>query len=285
MVSYLSIFFMAVTFLLAVGFPTGLVIYFYKKQRISVPAVLVGALMFFVFQVITRIPALAVIQNQTWFKDFAAQNLILTGILIAFSAGLFETAGRFIGLRFLLRKKLDRKNGIAYGIGHGGIEAVLLVGLSYIGNIVYSIFINAGAVSSELVPQLLSTPPDWFLAAGIERVFTILFHIAAALLVTYGIMYNKKIYILYCLLLHTLVDGVAVILQIYKLPVWGIEGWVAVVGLLSLLFIVKSRRMFMIAPAGSKSESAENNEEAAKEGEGAEKNGEIVKENEGGNKK
>lgn len=160
MVSGLSIAFMIITILLAIGFPTGLAIYFYRKQRISIRAVLVGALMFFIFQVILRIPALSIIQTQSWYGIFASQNMVLTGIIIAFTAGLFETAGRYIGLRFLLKNNLDRKNGIAYGIGHGGLEAVLLVGLTYIGNLVYSILINAGSVSSQLVPQLLNTPPS-----------------------------------------------------------------------------------------------------------------------------
>jgi len=128
MVSGLSIAFMIITFLLSVGLPVGLVIFFYKKQRISIKAVLVGALMFFIFQVVIRIPALTIIQRQGWYSIFALQNMVLSDILIAFTAGLFETAGRYLGLRFLLKNKLERKNGIAYGIGHGGIEAILLIG-------------------------------------------------------------------------------------------------------------------------------------------------------------
>lgn len=273
MVSSLSIVFMFVTFLLSVGFPVGLAVYFYRKQRISIAAVLVGALMFFVFQVVMRIPALTLIQGQAWYKEFSARNMILTGIVIAFSAGLFETAGRYMGLKFLLKNKLERKNGIAYGIGHGGIEAILLVGLNYIVSIIYSFLMNAGIVGSQLVPQLAATSPDLFLAAGVERVFTVLFHIAAALLVTYAIMYNKKMYILYCLLLHTFVDGTAVILQIYKIPMWGIEGWVAVVGLLSLLFIIKSEKMFTAVVAGNNSgSSVANYDEAVGSEEGEHEN-------------
>lgn len=265
MVSSSSIIFMFITFLMAVGFPIGLVIYFYKKQKISIKAVLIGALMFFIFQVIIRIPVLTVIQSQSWYTKFAAQNMVLIGIIIAFTAGLFETAGRYLGLRFLVKNKLDRKNGIAYGIGHGGIEAILLVGLTYIGNIVYSILINTGIVSSELVPQLLNTSPDLFLAAGIERVFAILFHIAAALLVTYGILKQKKMFIIYCLALHTLLDGVAVILQIYQFSAWSIELWIAFIGILSLVFIIKSKKMFIIKHSDNINEIAENDEGGRKD--------------------
>lgn len=258
---------MLVTFLLAVGFPAGLIIYFYRRHKISVKAVLVGALMFFIFQVVLRIPALTILQSQSWYGIFAAQNMVLTGIVIAFTAGLFETAGRYLGLRFILKNLLDRKNGIAYGIGHGGIEAVLLVGMAYAGYIVYSILINTGSISSQLVPQLLNTPPDIFLAAGVERVFTIFFHIAAALLVTYGIIRRKWMYIVCCIVLHTLVDGVTVILQIYKFSAWSIELWVAFIGVLSLVFILKSKKMFLAINSGNTGADIENNEGDLKNGE------------------
>lgn len=245
MVSGISIVFMFVTFILSVGFPVGLVIYFYRKWKISLFAVLTGALMFFLFQFVTRIPVLTIIQMQDWYKAFAGQNMVLTGVIIAFTAALFETAGRYLGLKYILKNKLDRKNSIAYGIGHGGIESIILVGITYIANIVYSILINAGVVDSKLVPQLVDLAPGIFLAAGIERVFAILFHIAAALLVAYGIMYNKYMYILLSLLFHTLLDAIVVILQIYNTPIWGIELFVAVVGFMSLVFIMKSNSMFI----------------------------------------
>lgn len=247
MVSTLAIVFMVISLLLSVGLPVGLMIFFYRKERISLKAVLVGALMFFMFQLVLRIPVLSFLQTQDWYISFVRQNTmntLIAGIAIAFTAGLVETAGRYVGMRFLLRNILDRKNGIAYGIGHGGIEAVLLVGLSYVGNIIVSIMVNSGTLDSSLVSELLNSPPYLFLAAGLERVFAVLFHIAAALLVAYGIIFNKKMYILYSLLAHTLLDGMAVVAQIFKLPIWSIEIWIAVVGLLSLAYIIKSKKLF-----------------------------------------
>lgn len=245
MVSTLSILAMIVTFCISVFFPIGLAIYFRRKKGIAIKAVLVGALMFFLFQGILRIPALTYIQTQTtWYSSYVTEHTILTVIMIAASAGLFETVGRYIGLRFLLKGKLSRMNGIAYGIGHGGIEAILLVGISYVGNIVYSILINTGRVNGVFYSQLISTSPSLFLVSGLERVFAILFHIAAALLVTYGIMNHKKGYIFLCFLFHTIFDAVAVLLQVNNIPIWGVEIWVAFIGILSLVYIVKSKNRF-----------------------------------------
>lgn len=247
-VSNLSIVFMFISLILSVGFPIGLVIYFYRKEKISIKAVFIGALMFFLFQGMIRVPIITVISFQPWYQSFASNNLVLVVTIMALTAGLFETIARYIGLRFLLKKDLERKNGIAYGIGHGGIEAILLIGLSYIANIIYSILINTGApVDNLILSQLAGTPSGLFLVAGIERVFAILFHIAAALLVTYGIIKSRKVYILYSFILHFLFDGVVGMLQIMGVPIWGIELWVALLGILSLIFIIRSKKMFPLS--------------------------------------
>jgi len=261
LVSSLSIGFMFVSLVLSVGLPIGLVVYFYLKEKISIKAVFIGALMFFLFQGILRVPIMTIISYMPWYQTFALNNMVLVVAIMAFTAGLFETVARYIGLKFILRKELQRKNGFAYGIGHGGIEAILLVGISYGANILFSFLINSGAqVDSLIASQLINTPSILFLAAGIERVFAILFHIAAALLVTYGIISKKKIYILYSFVLHFLLDGVIGVLQIMGVSVLGIEIWIAFIGILSLVFIIKSKNMFSLLELTSISDGGDQDE-------------------------
>jgi len=131
MVSDLSIIFMAVSLLVIIGFPLGLAVYFYRKEKISLKAIFVGALVFIVFQLLTRMPILFVLDNQAWFKELSAASLIFSVFFVGgLSAGLFEETGRFLGFRYLLKDKLSWQNGVAFGIGHGGIEALVLVGLT-----------------------------------------------------------------------------------------------------------------------------------------------------------
>ena len=51
-------------------------------------------------------------------------------IFLGFTAGLFESVGRWVGYKWWFRNSLpyDWAHGVAFGIGHGGIEAVALVG-------------------------------------------------------------------------------------------------------------------------------------------------------------
>src|SRR5690625_2683858 len=89
----------------------------------------------------------------------------------ALMAGVFEEVGRYIMMRFALKKYRDWQDGLAFGIGHGGIESILILGLSNLTMIIYAIQINAGtfvqlmtndALKEALMPikeQLTATSP------------------------------------------------------------------------------------------------------------------------------
>jgi uncharacterized membrane protein YhfC len=247
MVSGLSIFLMFITLLLSIGFPVFLAARMYKKHSIRLKAILAGALMFTVFQMVLRLPLLSYFKNQIWFRLLEASSGVIMGIVIAFTAALFETTGRYIGFKFLLKDGREWEDGAAYGIGHGGIESILLVGIPYLFNIICSLLTYTGAAGGVSLQALMLTPSVLFLAAGVERFFTILVHIALSLMVLYGIKTERKIYILLCLLIHTAVDGGIGVMQAVKVSIWVMEAWVILWGLLGFAYIFKSRKSFIAA--------------------------------------
>ena len=179
MVGTASILAMIITILICFALPIGLVIYFYKKEHIALVAVAVGALVFLVTQIFTRIPLLNYLSSFDWYRQKAA-NFFLIAIFLSLTAGLFEEVGRYFGFKLFLKKHLSWKNGIAYGIGHGGIEAIVLVGFTYINNLVYSFLINSGQFAEIIAPQidpemaayiqaqLIDIPAYMFLVAGLD---------------------------------------------------------------------------------------------------------------------
>jgi len=242
------IFSLLVTFLL----PIGLGVYFYKKHRIYLPAIAIGALAFAVTQVFTRIPLLQWLSTQAWYVQMT-QNTLLIALFLSITAGLFEETGRFIGYKYILKDRLEWKNGIAYGIGHGGFEAIAIVGLANINNLVVSNLINSGQVDSigaalpaetlaYVTGQLINSPPIFFVLGGLERIMVIVIHIALSLIVLYGVMNQKNVYWLYAVLLHAMVNIPAVLFQAYS--VWLTEGILFVMFVIALIFITKSRKWF-----------------------------------------
>ena len=113
-----------------------------KKQKL-ISAWALGAAGFFVTQMVIRLPILTVLQSQPWFVSFSVTNGFLYAFSLAFTAGLFELAGRFVVAK-LMQKNLSCNRALAAGLGHGGIEAMILVGITYLNNILYIFMINNG---------------------------------------------------------------------------------------------------------------------------------------------
>jgi uncharacterized membrane protein YhfC len=245
---------MVISLLIVFLFPIGLWIYFYKKERISAMSVLVGGLTFVISQIVLRMPLLQLLQSQSWYAVMA-KNIWIYALFLGLTAGIFEEVGRFLGFKFLLKKKLEWKNGIAFGIGHGGIEAIIITGLTYINNIVFSLMINSGAfdkisgtfapgLSDYIVNALANTSPAMFLVGGFERVFAIIAHIAFSIIVLYGVKNKKGVYIIYAILAHTLLDAPTVVIS-YYLGTWAAEGYVVLFTAAALIFSIKSKKMFI----------------------------------------
>lgn len=251
MVSMSSIFFMGISGAISILLPVGLAVYFYKKEKISLKAVFTGAFVFFIFQIATRIPLLNYLSTQGWYIA-ASTSMWFLALFLSLTAGIFEEVGRFLAYRFILKDRLEWKNGMAFGIGHGGIEAILLAGLPMINYMIYSVLLNSGQLDSLLaskLPQntvdalknlLINTPPPVFLLSGIERIFAITIHIGFSLVVLYGIINRKNIYLLYAILLHALLDAPIVLVTNKVILYLYLFAFAAT----SFFFIVKSKNIF-----------------------------------------
>lgn len=181
-----------------------------------------GTAGFFISQIVVRLPLLNILSGMASFQSFAREHYFLYALLLAFTAGLFELAGRFAAAKFLGKNRTFRRS-LAAGLGHGGIESIILVGLTYINNLVYLFLIQSGAFdamiaqteamgvdSAQLVAirdTLLQVSAPLFLAAGVERVLTMVSHAAMSVIVCYGVAVKHPLpWMLLCLGMHTLLD-------------------------------------------------------------------------------
>ena len=198
----------------------------HKKQGIW-SAWLVGALGFFVPQILIRLPILAALSRTDGFIAFSQTHTLIYGFALAFTAGLFELSGRYAVAR-CLKKNLTYRRALAAGLGHGGIEAILITGLAYLSNVVFLVMLQTGGFDAALaqttaagggVSQLLAARDalmntHWalFLLAGYERLLAMTCHVAMSMMVCYGVHTNRVLpWTLACLALHTCMDSVACI--------------------------------------------------------------------------
>lgn len=244
LLSLLSIIFTAI---ITTILPLGLIIYMKRKYNVSILYFLVGVMVFTIFQIVLRIPLLQWLSGQFWFNIHIMSNKVLYILFLSVTAGIFEEVGRFLAFKFILTNNREWENGIAFGIGHGGIEAIALVGLNYLTFIAIALNLNFkwfGNLMSKIpnlstvTSLLLESEPSIFLLAGFERIFVIIIHIGFSLLVLNGIRKGKISHLFYAILFHSLLDF-SVIFASYN--IWIVE---AIVGITAgiLLYYIKSRK-------------------------------------------
>lgn len=225
--------------LICFGIPLGYLIYLIAHRREYIKFYFGGVCAFVISQMILRIPILKyVLPNMNWYITMEALYPIIYSLFLGITAGLFEETARFIGFKTILRGKTNVtwESGIAFGMGHGGIEAVLLVGASMVNELIK--IINSSAALESSVTSIS------VLIGGFERIFAISFHIGATLIVLYGIKVAMKRYLVLAILIHGVFDSAIGILPALGASFYLIELWCVLCGTALLIFAVKSRKLF-----------------------------------------
>lgn len=199
------------------------------KGKVRISSFFIGAATFILFAMILERILHAVVIGAT--GTLLTGNILLYAIYGGLAAGLFEETGRFLAMKFCMKNTLSRENAILYGIGHGGIEAILIVGLTYVNNLIFTLLINSGSLSSvlsaydantqqTLLQQLtvLGTTPSYlFYMAGMERINAMLLHVVLSYLVYLAVKNRKTGLYVLSIFVHALLDA-GIILLSGKLP-------------------------------------------------------------------
>lgn len=245
---------LAISFLL----PIALLIYWKISKKPKLVSFFIGAAVFIIFalvleQILHTVVMLAFGKGDLLLgNEKMSSNIWFYGLYGGICAAVFEEVGRFLAMKFCMKKFLDKENAIMYGIGHGGIEAMIIIGLAEISNIATSIAINSGAIETvigavpeaqrgalyEQISGLWTMPAYTFYFAGVERIIAITLHICLSYMVYRFVKYNEKKYFVIALAAHFLIDFITVILgRVASVAV--LEAILAVVVVVFLVFVVK----------------------------------------------
>ena len=199
--------------------PLLLAAWWHRRSGAPWKPLLAGALVFFVSQVVLRFPwqiplAHSVYRHPRWLIPFL--------LLSSLTAGLFEETGRWLGYRFLLREP-TRRIGTMFGMGHGGLESILLAGFPLAGLVVTWFLASQGSLPAgpalESVRQKTAGLDFWTAqVALLERAGAIAFHVGSALIVLRGWVQQKARWLVGAIGLHFTVNALTALL-IYGLHV------------------------------------------------------------------
>ena len=229
MVPVSSIITITVNAILGIAVPAFLAWYLMRKHNARLSSIVIGAVTFILFALV-----LESLMHQLVLKGPYGANIMGKTLYYALygglAAGIFEETGRFLSMKFLMKKEPSKQlPGIAYGVGHGGAEMLIIFGKTMINNRLISALINSGQADSifakvpeeaagQLQAQLdqLQTLGAGTLLIGLwERFSALLLHLGLSLLVWVAVRKGGKWLWLFpaAIVLHAIVDAGAVLLQ------------------------------------------------------------------------
>jgi len=211
---------------LMIGIPVTAALLIYKRGKSGFRPIWIGAAGFILSQVghipfnqFLMLPGLKALG-----VDVAAQggiSLWVLGVAVGLSAGVFEEVARFLALKFWLKKEAHTLLPLKYGIGHGGVEALLLGLLALFALVQVMVLGGEGAV--DLLPpeqvELARTQlaaywaVPWYhsLLGAAERISAMAFHIGASILVYKSVRTKNYLYLIIAVIGHTVMNAFAVI--------------------------------------------------------------------------
>ena len=247
-----------ITVVLMIAIPVFFFLYWRKrhKQQTRISWLIAGAVGFLV--------SARVLELSIHYFCIIAENPVsrfINGNTVAFvlygitMAGVFEESGRHIILKYIMKKNRTRENAILYGIGHGGIEILAVLLPTMITSLAVAVLFSRGDTETAL--RTLNITEETAAAAlpavqaaaafnyglmamnVIERLFALLLHIGLTVIVYYGVVNARKIYLPMAILLHMLMDTFPALYQRGLVPLWAVEVWAATWAAIVVFIAVK----------------------------------------------
>lgn len=219
------------TGILAISIPVVLIAVWKMRTRKSLVPFFAGVLVFLLFaRGLEMIPHMIFVLTDNPLSRIVNGNAVLYALYGGLMAGLFEEGGRYIAFRFLLKKYPEKETAVSYGIGHGGIECILVLGVGYLQYFTYGQLINNGTMDkmlesyqgnsqmldsmNQLLDMLKGMKQSDCWLAGWERISALLLQIALSILVYQAVKVAGKKYMLWAaVVLHMLIDIPAALYQ------------------------------------------------------------------------
>ena len=219
------------TGVLAITIPVVLIVAWKMYTKRSLVPFWVGIMVFIAFsRLLEMIPHSLFLLSSNPVSKAINGNVVLYVIYAATVAALFEETGRYLAFRFVLTKHPNKETAVTYGIGHGGIECVLVLGVTYIQYYAYGQLINSGSMDkmlsaykdssqsvdalNQLITNIKGVTKMTCYMADLERISAMMVQIALSILVFQAVYVAGKKYMYWvAVALHFLMDVPAALYQ------------------------------------------------------------------------
>jgi uncharacterized membrane protein YhfC len=212
--------------LLMIAMPLALGAYLIRRYRTGWGLFLVGIVTFLASQIF-HIPFNSYVLNPLLASiGFGPDTgpglaLALAAVLLGLSAGVFEEGARWLAYRFWIRRARSWPQGVVFGSGHGGAEA-LITGLLALATLIQLVALRGQDLANVVPAEQLAaaqtqveaywaTPAWTFFLPAVERASSLAVQITLAVIVLQAFLRPRGgLWLLAAIGWHALVDAVAV---------------------------------------------------------------------------
>lgn len=176
-------------------------------------------------------------------------------------AGIFEECGRYVVIRFLMKKNKNRESMVMYGIGHGGAEVWAISLMSIVSLLAVAIMLQGQGIEGTLpflgvtgdspesmagpVAAAISSAANFGAVSGVmavlERMGAMAVHISLTVVVAYGIVKGQRRYLPLAILAHAAGDLLPALYQRGAVSILVTELWL---WLWAILLMIWARKLY-----------------------------------------
>lgn len=261
-----------IAILIEIGLPVTLAVLIIKKMKVHWIVVLTGVLTFIGSQVV-HIPLLSI----PWLLNKLGANIPLPqtwpigyyALYLGLLAGLCEETARWVGFKLLKKKAASYKSALALGIGHGGVESVI-VGVVVLANLIFFMTFNPqaqlargvmeGIVQTTIVQmaQFWASPWHLSLAGAFERIIAVSAQILMSVFVWKAVTKRSWLWFLLAVGYHVVLDAAAVYTSFLGWSAWQLEAAISIFLVFNVIYLVlfwkKEKRLEIEAEAAASAE-------------------------------
>lgn len=211
---------------LAIIIPIAAVIVYKRRRRdVWLLSALIGAGTFLVF---------ALVLEQllhTVMLPVVSGNKVLYCVYGCLAAGVFEETGRFVAYKAFMKNHRTAHNAVMMGLGHGCFEAMALLGAGFLSNafvavsvnaVGFDVFVEQAAMGNAELAETVRLQIEAIAQVGagsvalglFERLIAMTFHVCMSVIVYKSVEKGRFILFPAAILLHALLDSVAVMYQV-----------------------------------------------------------------------
>lgn len=233
---------------LSVVWPVAIFVICRRRMTLTARNILIGASVFFVFSLVLEnamhLYLLKLNPATAAWLDGSPTIYALYGCL---AAALFEETGRYLGMRLLVRPTGNPGTAVAYGIGHGGIESILIGSLAMVSTFVTAILLNSGqldAVPPQDLGQIRASLQHLSMMSlvlgSLERLAALLMQIGLSLVVWRAVEERRAVWLALAIVLHAAVDFPAGFFDKGLMSLAMIEGPILVIGVALVVVFLRA---------------------------------------------